>query len=139
MQVDDIVTEILVRNELKKNKISVSKSDVDGKVADIRTSLGTATKLEDVLAQRDMTMADFRNQVELQMGIEKLMKDKVTVTDAEIASYVQQNAADIQATTDAGKKAEALNAIQMSKLQTAVNDWITKLKADNKVWKAPGL
>ena len=76
-QVDDMVTEILVKNELNKNKIFITDNDVNNKISDIRKSLGNSVKLEDVLTQRNMSMAGLKNRVKIQMGIEKLMNDKI--------------------------------------------------------------
>jgi hypothetical protein len=137
--VDDVVTELIVRDELNKNKISISDSEVNSKVDEIRKSLGTSTKLEDLLAQKQMTMSEFLSQVKLQMEIEKMMQSRVKVTDEEVNTYIQQNKIYLTSATDEGKRAEALNAVRMSKLQSEVNTWVTDLKAKFKVWKAPGL
>ncbi len=138
-QVEDIITQTLIENELKKNNINISSAEVESKINDIKAQLGKTTKIEDVLAQRGMTMDDFKKQLALQMGIEQLLKNKVTVTDQEIADYITQNKQYMSSATPEAQKAEATQAVQMNKLQTEVNNWITQLRNASKIWRAPGV
>lgn len=137
--VEDLVTEILVKNELSKNKINVSDNEVNNKMSEIRNSLGTTLKLEDVLAQRNMTLEELKNQVKIQMSLEKLLSDKISVTDAEILAYLNQNQSFLTSASEAGKKNEAYNAIRLTKMQSEVDKLIKDLKAKNDYWKAPGI
>lgn len=138
-QVDDVVTELLVVNELNKNKISITPAQIDAKISEIRTQIGSNGTLEDILKTRNMTMVELRKQLGLQMGIEKLLKEKIVVNETEINEYITKNKAYMTGTTDEALKSEAVEAITMSKYQEEVSTWISDLNTKNKVWKLPGM
>jgi foldase protein PrsA len=137
--VDDIVTQILIGNELKKNHITVTNSEIDAKIEEVKKTLGENSKLEDVLAANGTTLTQFRKQLGLRIGIEKILENRIAVTDEELTSYMVQNQSFLGAATDEAKRNEAKDMLKISKLQTEANKWITELKAKTRIWTLPGL
>jgi foldase protein PrsA len=136
--VDNLVTEVLINNELKKSKVVVSDSDINEKIESIKKSLGEGQDLNTLLSQRGMTLNDVKKQLRLQMGVEKVLADKVTVSNEEITKFVTENANYMTATSEAGKIEEATTALKQQKTQTEVTTWIQSLKDKTKVWYADG-
>jgi hypothetical protein len=132
---DEIVVEELVKNELSKNKISVSDAELNDKIAEIRKSLGTQSTLEDVLSSRSTSMDDFKRQMTLQMGVEKLLAGKIQVSSDEVKKYMDDNKGYMQASGEAAQQTEAMQAVKLNKLQSEITTWITDLKNKSKVWR----
>lgn len=71
---DGIVTQKLIQSELSKKKISVSQADIDAKIAEIQTQLGENITVEQALSMQGMTLSQFKDQLKIQMGLEKLVE-----------------------------------------------------------------
>lgn len=133
--VDSIITEKLIQQELKNKGIQVTDGEIDEKVNLIKTSLGAGVDLDQALADRGMTMKDLRDQLGLQVGIEKAVSGQVSVSDEEVATYVKENGAYLVGTNDTEKSANARETLTQGKMQEAINTWIESLRANSKVWR----
>lgn len=71
---DGIVTQKLIQSELSKKKISISETDITSKLTEIQTQLGTDITVEQALSMQGMTLSQFKNQLKVQMGLEKLVE-----------------------------------------------------------------
>jgi len=137
--VDDLVTRKLIDSEIKKNNIKVTQSEIDAKVEEIKATLGENSSLEEVLAANGTNLTDFRKQLELRIGIEKILSDKIAVSDAELDAYLSQNKSLMTSATDEAKRKEASDMLKVSKLQTEANKWVEELKSKARIWTAPGI
>ena len=126
---DSMVSQMLVDEEAKKAGISVTQTDIAKKESDLVASLGTGVSLDDVLQYQGMTKADFEDQIRLQLTVEKLLGKDITVTDADITSYIATNASTLTATDEAGLKEEARQAIFSQKLNDKLQTWFADVKA----------
>jgi hypothetical protein len=133
--VDSIVTEKLVRQELQKKGLGVTDKEIDEKIDQVKKSLGEGVDLNKALADRGMTMKDLRDQIGLQLGIEKAVAGQVKISDEDVAKYVKENGAYLQGANDAEKTTNAKETLRQSKLQEAINAWIESVRASGKVWK----
>ncbi len=130
---DDIVALQLIKNEMVKQKINVSSAEIDSKVSDVRKSLGEV-KLEDALKSQNMTMKALKEQLYVQVGVEKLLSSQIQISDEEVAKYITDYGSALSGTDDE-KKVEAKNALRDQKMQELVGTWLEQLKAKAKVTK----
>jgi peptidyl-prolyl cis-trans isomerase SurA len=93
---DNLVNVKLTEQEVKRHKITVTEEEIDNQLRQIkqRRSL-TDESLRALLAQEGMTLQEYRNEVKLQIQRTKLVnrevKSKVVVTEAEIKDYYEKN------------------------------------------------
>lgn len=132
---DEISSELLIHQAAQSKGITVTQAEVTQKVSDIEKSLQGKTTLADALTQQGMTMTDLRNQIELQALMEKMNTAPVTVSDQEIADYIDKNKSFLTATDEAGMKAEATKAVSDSKKTQALQTLFADLKAKAKISK----
>lgn len=127
---DQVVNEQILENDAMAKNITVSSKEVDDRIAQIEKSLAGRITLNDALAQQNMTMADLRQSVSIQ-----ILADKVTatlpVTEQEINDYLAKNKDTMTATDEAGLKTEAKTALSQQKFQ----DFFANLKKNSKVSK----
>jgi parvulin-like peptidyl-prolyl isomerase len=121
-----------VNGELKKAGIKVSEEEIDAEIATIEKQLN-GQNLEALLQQEGRTLSDFRKDISLQVGMKKLLSDKVVVADAEIDAYVQSAGATLEGTTAEEKRASAKKALVEQKLGEEINKWFTDLQSKVKV------
>lgn len=133
--IDELVSESLIRQTAAKDKVIISKIEIDNKVSEIEKSLAGKITIKDALAQQGMTIDDFRRQVELQLMLEKLTASSVVVSDKEITDYLDKNRATLTATDEAGMKEEARKILLAGKQGTALRDYFTNLRSQAKILK----
>jgi hypothetical protein len=134
LAIDEIVTQIVIEAKLKKMGITVPESEIEQQITSIREALGTEVTLEARLEERGLSMKELREQIRIQLGLEKAVKDKVQVTDQEIQDYVKQLGSVLPGDTEASKSAEAESALRSQKLQDELSKWIEETRAEMKVW-----
>lgn len=133
--INSLVTERLVKDEIAKKGIKVSDQEVNGKVDELRANLGESVKLEDLLAERGYTLDEVKDQLKLQLEIEKAVSDKVTLTAEEIDKFVTDNSAYLTGSSSAEKRVEAEKTLKQQKLQQAISEWIESLRSQTKVYR----
>ena len=119
-----MVTKMLIHDEAKRVGVAVSADEIateKKRIEGIVTQQGGT--LDAALVQRGLTMDDFMDQIVTQKEVEKLIGDKVSVTDTEIDQFIKQN----QYTIPADKLVEAKKQISDQIKQQKVTDAGQKL------------
>lgn len=131
---DSLITEKLVQNEAKAKKVSVSDDEVNAEIKKIEDRISAqGTTLDAALKAQGMTMADLKKQILFQKEIEKLVADKVNVTDEEVAQYIKDNSITIPKDQEATTTSQIKDEIRSQKLSTESNALITALKSKAKI------
>ena len=137
-EVENKITERLIRNELDRMNIKITDDEKNAKIEEIKKSLGEGVNFEELLQGRGMSVDQFKDQLGLQMRVEKGLADKITVSEEEVSKYLVDNKSFITATGEAATL-QAREAVRITKLQDEIGKWIDDLKAKASVWKAPGI
>ncbi len=132
---EEIINEDIVLQAAAKKHLTASDKEINDKIASVEKSLAGKTTLKDALAQEGLTMDEFRQQVKLQILVEKLTADQVRVTDKEIDDYIAQNKASLTATEAGAMREEAKNALESQKRNTAFRDLFDQLTKSAKISK----
>lgn len=132
---EGMISETLISDQARKSGVSVSQTDIDGKVADIMKGLGADVKLEDVLKFQGMTKDEFENQIRLQLTVEKLLGRDIQITEPDVDAYIATNRATLVATEPAALRAEARAALLGAKISEKLQPWFMELKDKAKVFR----
>lgn len=130
-----MIGEKLIMNEAAKQGSVVSDDEVKQKITEVEKSLSGSMSLDDSLKMQGITLAEFENQVRIQLVIEKMLSREVSVSAEEVAEYVKNNAKTMTASTDAERKTEAENQIKGNKMAQKFSEWFAKLKDSAKIEK----
>ena len=125
---EDLITEELILKELEKNNIQVSEEELNTRIQEIEATLG-GQPLEEALALQNITLENFRTQMYMRIGVDKLLAQQVTVTDAELDEYVKNYGDTLVGATDEEKRNEARQQLQDQKTGDALESWLADLKA----------
>lgn len=130
---EGMISEQLIADEAKKTGVTIEKSELDAKIAEIMKGFGENVKLEDLLQMQGMSKEDFEKQLRLQLTVERILGKDVAVSDEEVAGYIASNSAFMTATDEASLNTEAREAIRTQKINDQVQNWFTELKAKAKI------
>ena len=130
-----IITQKLINTELAKQNISVTKEEVDQEIKKIEAQVTSqGGTLKDALAQQNMTEEKLREQITIQKKLEKLLADKVAVSDTEIDAYIKEN----KTTPPKDVKVEDFkkqigDQLKQQKFQQVAQKWVSDLKTNAKI------
>ena len=131
---DSFITEKLVQKEADAKKIVVSNDEINGEIKKIEDQIvAQGSTLEAALSAQGMSMDDLKKQIILQKEVEKLVADKINVTDEEVAQYIKDNAISIPEGQEATATAQIKDELRNQKLSTEGNTLIATLKSQAKI------
>lgn len=131
---DSMITEKLIQNEARAKNILVSDDEINEKIKQIEkqvTSQGNT--LEKALALEGMSMNDLKRQITIQKDVEKLLADKINVTDEEVTKYIADYKITIPKGQDASFKEQIKNQLKGQKLNASAKALIDELKSKAKI------
>lgn len=126
---NSIIQETLINQEAVNKGISVSEEEINEKIKEFEEQLGGAEGLELALAQNNTNIEEVKQQIITQIKIEKLLSDKLVVSDDEVNKYIKENK---EFNPDISKE-EAKEAIKSSKLNEKFNSWLEELRRNAKI------
>lgn len=132
---DNLVTEALIKQEVKKANITVTQAEIDTDLAKIEAQVSSqGLTLDQALAKEKITKKDLIAQLTLQKQLEKILSKDITVTDDEIKQYIEANSNYLPTDT----KPEDLNAqvkaqLTQQKLSTQYQAWIAGVTSKAKI------
>jgi len=132
---DSLVTQKLIDQEAKKNGIIVSQVDIDKEMTTIEDQLkAQGTDLDTALAFQGQTRDDLVKSLKVKIIIEKLLSDKISVSEEDIKTYFDQNKATFpENSTIEGVRSQIVSTLSQQKLTEAYQTWLTEVKAKSKI------
>lgn len=127
---DSLVTETLVFQEAKKQKVSVSQEEINQEIEKIKDNLKQQGQdLDQLLAFQGMSLADLNRQIRLRKIAEKITASQVEVTDQEVEEYLSQNQ-NMFAQMDNQEEAKSYikEQLRQEKTNQAINQWLQELR-----------
>ncbi len=132
---DNLVTRVLIYQEAKKQGINVSDSDIDQKLIQIDENLKKqGQSLDAALAIQGMQKEDFREQVKIQLNAEKILADKISISESEVSDYIKDNK-DFLPGEITGEDLNTFVEDQLrgQKLSAEFQTWLTEVKKNAKI------
>ena len=131
---DSLINEKLVQKEVSAKKIIVSDDEINGEIKKIEDQVASqGSTLDAALAAQGMGMDDLKKRIIFQKEVEKLVADKINVTDEEVAQYIQDNKISIPEGQEAAAAGQIKNQIRNQKLNTEAQTLLTNLKSKAKI------
>lgn len=131
-----MVNQVLILQEAKKKNVQVSQAEIDKSVKQVEDSLkGQGQNLDAALAAQGMTKQELIMQLKLRTLVEKLLADKIKVTDKEIADYIEKNKDTFPADMkepDIKKGVE--EQLKQQKMAAASQTWLEELNKSAKIY-----
>lgn len=131
---NSLITKKLIQNEAKTKKIVVSNDEINAEIKKIEDQVAfQGTTIDAALSAQGMSMKDLKEQIVFQLEIEKLVADKINVTDEEAAQYIKSNSIPVPWGQEATTTAQVKEELRGQKLSTEGNALITSLRSQAKI------
>jgi parvulin-like peptidyl-prolyl isomerase len=130
-----LVNQALILQEAKKKNIQVSQSEIEASLKQIEDSLkGQGQNLDTALAAQGMTKQDLQEQLKLRNIVEKLLADKIKVTDKEITDYIEKNKDTFPtAMKEDEVKKSVGEQLKQQKMSSVSSAWLQELNKNAKI------
>ncbi|MGD9129587.1 MAG: hypothetical protein PVJ09_03820 [Candidatus Woesebacteria bacterium] len=132
---DSLVLETLIFQESSKLNVSISQEEMDAELVKLEENFSSqGFSLDQFLELQGMSKDELIRNVKLQKLIEKLLADKVQITDEDIDQYLEDNKEYLPEVTEATEEAELRSTvteqIKQQKLSEEFQTWLEELKAN---------
>ncbi|MEK9174049.1 MAG: hypothetical protein AAB845_02165 [Patescibacteria group bacterium] len=127
---DTIVIKKIILKRAMEQGVSISGEEVNQEITTLEGRMGEqGTTLDAALAEQGMTLDQFKEQIILQKALEKILADKVAVSDEEVTRYLTETKATRPATmTEEEFNAKVREQIKSQKFGTEVEIWLAEQK-----------
>lgn len=129
---NQLINEKIISNEATKNNVIVSETDINNKIREIEVSVGGVETLNSLLSQQGQTRDTIRQQIKLQLTIDKLYSKEATVSAEEVAKFIEQNKQSLsqgdKQSLPSGDDKNQLSASESAKLEKEATDAIKNQK-----------
>lgn len=131
---DSMITKKLIEDEAKKKGITVSQDEVNAEISKIEAQIkGQGGTLDVALKQQGMTREDLETQISVNGKLQKLLADKLNITDDEIAKYIADNKVSVPKGQEQQFKDNIKAQLAQQKLSTEAQALIASLRASAKI------
>lgn len=132
---NNIVDERLIKSEAAMKNIVVSNDEVQAKMKTVEDSIvQSGQTMDEFLQSSGTTRSEFEDRVKNLIIIEKLLADRITVTDDEVTQYIEANKESFpNLTDDAQGKSLVRESLQQQKLATEYTKYLSELKSRSSV------
>ena len=131
---DQMIRNKLIFQEANKKGINISEKDIDNKLGEIEKQVGGKEQLKSALEARNISEADFRVQIEVQLIVEKILEKETAVSEKEIDDYIAKNPTDPNVTASGGSnRAEIKKQLQSQKLNDKYQSWYSGVEKAAKI------
>lgn len=134
----------IIEQEAKKANVSASDSEIQSQIDQIVTSIGGQTSYEAALKANNLTEAELRDEIKLDILTTKLLTPTITYTDDDLKSFFEQYSDQMFPTETAALESGAKLDFDTYKDQTTQyyvqqqvsskkSSWLSGLEADYKI------
>ncbi len=132
---DSLVTQELIKQEGAKRGITVNDEDVNKKLTELDTQFkAQGQSLDKVLEQQGLNREAIKDQLKVQITLEKLLGDKVNVTEKEVDEALEQQKELFAEEKDKNKVRTTIReTLKSQKLSTEAQTLLAELKKNAKI------
>lgn len=88
---DQLVIERIIEQEARRRNITVGPEDIEAELERVRRSVPAGQDFEQAVVQQFGSLDAFREQVRLNLFVQKMLESGVRITDQQIRQYYDQN------------------------------------------------
>ncbi|WP_449619579.1 peptidylprolyl isomerase [Robertmurraya sp. Marseille-Q9965] len=91
--VNTLLAQKIVEKEIKKNDIKVTDEDIEKELAEYQEYYGGEEAFNSVLESSGVKLADVKEDIKRNVATNKLLEDRIEITDEEMKTYFEENKA----------------------------------------------
>lgn len=132
---EEIVSERLLEENLKKNNIVVTDQEIQDELAKIKVQYGGEEQFKAALAQFGMTEDKALQSIEQSLGLKKLIEStgKIEITDEAVMQYFTENKESFADKKLEDVTAEIKDSLYQQEIYTRSQEWYSQIRQEAKV------
>lgn len=132
---DSLITKTLIFQEAKKNNVIVSEQEIADEIKNFETNIQEQGQdLNQLLSMQGMTRNDLKEQIKLQKYLEKLLTDKISVSDQEISDYIAESQELLPEDQEPKEQKESVKEqLKQQKFSQELQTFIDEIKSKAKI------
>ena len=131
---DSLITEKLIESEVKKRGIVTTDDEINQEIKNIEASIvGQGGTLEAALQEQGMTLEGLKKRIGTQKAVEKILEDKIQVTDEEVNTYITDNKVTLPKGNESEAKKQISVQLRNQKLNQEASQWINGIRTEAKI------
>ncbi len=141
---EQLILQNLIRSEGKQKGIVLSAAEIDAEYKKHEEQQGGPEQFEQILQMRSQTRDSYRSLIELQLIVNRIFGEGVTVTEQQIDQFIEQNKDNIPAASEGATpadKAQLRNDVREQLLQEQINpkvsEWLKNTLQSDRVKRNP--
>jgi len=133
---EGLITQTLVRQEAKQQKIEISQEKVKEQINQIETQLkNQGQELDTLLATQGQTRKSLGEQIELQLMVEEILGKQVSVSEEEVKDYFEESKEQfVEGTTFEDQKENLKEQLRQGKISEKFQPWLEELRGKAKIY-----
>lgn len=132
--IDKMISENIIKNEASKKGIVVTDAQVNQEIKIVENGiLAQGSTLDMALLQQGLTMDSLRDRIRTQKMVEKLLADKITISEAEVNAYITTNKISLPKGGETEAKTQIADQLRGEKLNQEAQSWLAGLKSSAKI------
>ena len=130
-----LVNQTLILQEARRKNVQATEKEINDSVKQIEDSLKKqGQNLNAALAAQGLARQDFLMQLKLRNLVEKLLADKIKITDKEAADYIEKNKETLPSDLKEDEiKKGVREQLRQQKLASKSQEWLTGLEKNAKI------
>ncbi len=125
-----LTTQELINQAIAKSKVTVKAEDIQKEIDILDKQASASGGIQAMLTAQQMTLADLKDQLRIQMAVKIILKDKITVTDQEVTDAYKKNRDLFKGSTEADAKKQVRDQLENQKFQTEATAWLAQIRKD---------
>lgn len=132
---ESFIVETIVLQEARKQNIKTTQEEINDEIAELEKNLQEqGQNLDQLLLLQKMTRDDLQRQIKIQKLIEKMLEEKITVSEEEIDQYLETNQGSLPQDMDSKELRERVKRqLKQQKLGENFESWLMALKEKAKI------
>ena len=130
---NQMINEKIILDEAAKDRALPTDAEVEKRIAEIETNVGGVQAFNNLLAQQGQSRDSVKQQLRIQLSIEKLYAKDATVSAEEVNKYIEENTDSLRATESASQTKEAEDILKQQKLSQTFQQKFQELRQNAKI------
>jgi parvulin-like peptidyl-prolyl isomerase len=127
---DALISEKLINIEAEKRNISVSQEEIDKQVKKIEDQVSqSGGTLDEMLAAQGVSRDELLKQIMLQQKAEKILSDKIQVSDEEVDKYITDSGQTLEPGKEAEQREQIKDGLRQQKFSSEISSWLSDARS----------
>lgn len=132
---DTLIRNALIEQKAKEQNVTVTDKEIEDEIKKLQDNLSKqGQNLDQVLTAQGLSKEDLNKLIRLDKLVAKMVGKDVTVSDEEVAQYIEQNSEALpQDVGEAELKTQVTEQLKQQKTNEKVRTWLADLQKEAKV------